>query len=58
MPAVGGHLDVEVESLSVTVMAKQPADIRSPPVLREIDIQLGKVKRRRMGRERNGDRDR
>lgn len=49
MPAVGGHLDVEVESLSVTVMAKQPADIRSPPVLREIDIQLGNLAVRSVG---------
>ncbi|XP_042861324.1 uncharacterized protein LOC122246676 [Penaeus japonicus] len=49
LPAVGGHLDVEVESLAVTVMAKQPADIRSPPVLREIDVQLGNVDRRWIG---------
>ncbi|XP_071530707.1 uncharacterized protein [Panulirus ornatus] len=43
LPAVGGHLDLEVESLAVTIEVKQPANIRSPPTLRKIDVQLGNV---------------
>lgn len=43
LPAVGGHLTLTVDSLSVTVEAKQPANIRSPPTLRKIDVQLGNL---------------
>ncbi|KAK8391226.1 hypothetical protein O3P69_017120 [Scylla paramamosain] len=43
LPAVGGHLSLEIESLAVTVEAQQPANIRSPPTLRKIDIKLGNL---------------
>ncbi|MPC87510.1 hypothetical protein E2C01_082373 [Portunus trituberculatus] len=43
LPAVGGHLSLEIESLTVTVEAQQPANIRSPPTLRKIDIKLGEA---------------
>ncbi|XP_053653386.2 uncharacterized protein [Cherax quadricarinatus] len=49
LPAVAGHLDVQVESLSVTVEVKQPANIRSPPTLRKIDVQLGNLEVRSSG---------
>ncbi|KAK3853698.1 hypothetical protein Pcinc_039776 [Petrolisthes cinctipes] len=43
MPGVGGHLDLEIESLAITIEIKQPANIRSPPTLRKIDVQLGNI---------------
>lgn len=43
LPAVGGHLALELESLAVTVEAQQPANIRSPPTLRKIDVKLGNL---------------
>lgn len=47
LPAVEGHLDLEVESLALTLEVKQPANIRSPPTLRKIDVQLGKMEEQR-----------
>ncbi|KAG0719593.1 hypothetical protein GWK47_050120 [Chionoecetes opilio] len=41
LPGVGGHLSLELESLAMTVELQQPADIRSPPTLRKIDVKLG-----------------
>ncbi|XP_064111655.1 uncharacterized protein LOC135219130 [Macrobrachium nipponense] len=49
MPAISGHIDIEVETLDITVELKQPANIRSPPVLRKIDIQLGNLAVRSAG---------
>lgn len=54
LPAVSGHLDIGVESLAITIEIKQPANIRSPPVLRKIDIQLGNLEVRSAG-ERTAD---
>lgn len=49
LPAIGGHMTLEVESVSVTVEAQQPADIRSPPTLRKIDVKLGNLALRSEG---------
>ncbi|XP_068216781.1 uncharacterized protein [Palaemon carinicauda] len=48
-PAISGHIDIEIESLDITVELRQPANIRSPPVLRKIDIQLGNLAVRSAG---------